>query len=96
VLDASGQIREWSLGRREVIIRGMAGGGVACEIGAATPDRLMRGEVLTELARMGASVARHFGRSQDIEWAYAAGRVWLLQARPMTAVPPPPLRLNRR
>ena len=31
-------------------------------------------------------VARHFDRPQDIEWAYAAGRVWLLQARPMTAL----------
>jgi phosphohistidine swiveling domain-containing protein len=96
VLDASGQIREWSLGRREVIISATAGGGVTHETGAATPDRLMTGEVLTELARMGTSVASHFGSPQDIEWAYAAGRVWLLQARPMTAVPPPPLRLNRR
>jgi rifampicin phosphotransferase len=96
VLDTSGQLREWSPGRREVVIRGTVGGGVAHETGAATQDRLISGEVLEELARMGTSVARHFGRPQDIEWAYAAGRLWLLQARPMTAVPPPPLQLNRR
>ncbi len=96
VLDASGQIRKWSPGRREVVIRGTAGGGVTHESGAATPDRLLTDAVLRELARMGTALARHFGRPQDIEWAYARDRVWLLQARPMTAVPPPPMRLNRR
>jgi pyruvate,water dikinase len=53
------------------------------------PDR-----VLTELARLGLAVAAHFGRPQDIEWAYAQDQVWLLQARPMTALPPPPIELN--
>jgi rifampicin phosphotransferase len=53
------------------------------------PDR-----VLAELARLGRAVAKHFGRPQDIEWAYAEDRVWLLQARSMTALPPPPIELN--
>ncbi|MFC7744432.1 hypothetical protein ACFQXA_31055 [Nocardiopsis composta] len=30
----------------------------------------------------------------DVEWALAGGRILLLQARPMTAVPPEPVRLN--
>ena len=51
--------------------------------------------ILVELAELGTRIADHFGRPQDIEWAYADGSVWLLQARPMTALPPPPLRLNR-
>jgi rifampicin phosphotransferase len=50
---------------------------------------------LTGLATLGRAVAEHFGRPQDIEWAYASGRIWLVQARPMTALPPPPLKLNR-
>ena len=49
---------------------------------------------LAELARLGHQVAEHFERPQDIEWAYADDQVWLLQARPMTALPPPPLTLN--
>lgn len=53
------------------------------------PDR-----VIAELARLGLTVAEHFGRPQDIEWAYAEDQVWLLQARPMTALPPPPIELN--
>ncbi|MQA88523.1 MAG: phosphoenolpyruvate synthase [Streptosporangiales bacterium] len=96
VLDGEGRISEWSPGRREVVITGTAGGGVTHETGTITPDRLLADEVLAELARLGGAVARHFGRPQDIEWAHRAGRVRLLQARPMTAVPPPPVRLNRR
>jgi phosphohistidine swiveling domain-containing protein len=53
------------------------------------PDR-----VLAELSRLGLAVGRHFGRPQDIEWAYAEKQVWLLQARAMTALPPPPVTLN--
>lgn len=63
---------------------------------AGQPDRQPPADtVLAELAGVGRSVAHHFGRPQDIEWAYADGIVWLVQARPMTGLPPPPLRLNR-
>ncbi|MER7077536.1 pyruvate, water dikinase [Saccharopolyspora kobensis] len=94
VLSPGGQVAEWSPGRREVVLRSAAGGGVTRQTGAAV-ERLP-GQVLAELARIGTRVAEHFGRPQDIEWACVAGRVLLLQARPMTALPPPPLRLNRR
>jgi pyruvate,water dikinase len=50
--------------------------------------------ILEELAHLGLAVAKHFGCPQDIEWAYAQEQVWLLQARPMTALPPPPIELN--
>jgi rifampicin phosphotransferase len=50
--------------------------------------------VLEELAHLGLAVAKHFRCPQDIEWAYAQDQVWLLQARPMTALPPPPIELN--
>ena len=94
VLDASGRVRNYTPGRREVVIRSAAGGGVtrAKNADATTlPDT-----VPAELAALGRAVAAHFGRPQDVEWAYADGRVWLVQARPMTALPPPPLRLTRR
>ncbi len=38
---------------------------------------------VAELAR---STARHFGRPQDIEWALAEGKLWLLQSRPITSL----------
>lgn len=94
VLDTRDEIREWSPGRREIVIRGTAGGGVHHETGGPDGERLPHA-ALKELSELGTTVARHFGRPQDIEWAYAQGRVSLLQARPMTALPPPPMRLNR-
>jgi rifampicin phosphotransferase len=35
-------------------------------------------------------IAAHFGSPQDIEWALADGELFLLQARPVTALPSPP------
>ncbi|KHL02539.1 PEP/pyruvate-binding domain-containing protein [Sinomonas humi] len=46
-----------------------------------------------ELAALAVRAEQHFGTPQDIEWAMAGGRIMLLQARPMTALPlePPTL-----
>ena len=42
-----------------------------------------------ELARYGQRITDHFGAPQDIEWARADGRFFLLQSRPITALPEP-------
>ncbi len=94
LLDQRGKVREFTPGRREVVIRSTAGGGVRHDTGETAPVEKLPGPVLAELARLGTEVAGHFDRPQDIEWAYADGQVRLLQARPMTALPPPPVRLN--
>ncbi|MFI6132893.1 PEP/pyruvate-binding domain-containing protein [Micromonospora sp. NPDC051141] len=59
------------------------------------PDRRstasLRAEQVTELARLGLRVSRHFGAPQDVEWAVHDDRLWILQARPLTrslALPP--------
>jgi len=39
-----------------------------------------------EAAMLARATARHFGRPQDIEWALADGRLWLLQSRPITSL----------
>ena len=93
VLDANGRVRERRRGRREVVVRAAAEGGVVHrtdEEATELPDA-----VLAELAAVARAVAAHFGRPQDVEWAYAEGRLWLLQARPMTALPPAPIHLSR-
>jgi rifampicin phosphotransferase len=95
VLDSQGGVREHTQGQREVVIRTAAGGGVTHDTEAGTGPATLPDPVLTELAALGRSVTAHFGTPQDIEWAYAAGRIWLVQARPMTALPPPPLKLSR-
>ncbi|TQJ40019.1 phosphoenolpyruvate synthase [Arthrobacter sp. SLBN-112] len=42
-----------------------------------------------DLARYGQRSADHFGAPQDIEWARAGRRFFLLQSRPITALPEP-------
>ena len=46
---------------------------------------------VARLARLGREVASLLGGPQDIEWAIAEGRIWILQARPVTATPPLPV-----
>ncbi|MCX2748849.1 PEP-utilizing enzyme [Arthrobacter sp. MI7-26] len=41
------------------------------------------------LARYGTRIADHFGVPQDIEWARAGGEFFILQSRPITALPQP-------
>ena len=93
-LDRRGTVLAWTPGRAEVVVRAAAGGGLAEEAGQATGERLLGDAALAGLARLGVAVQDRFGRPMDIEWALAGGRVWLVQARPMTALPPPPVRLN--
>jgi len=42
-----------------------------------------------QLASYGTKIAEYFGAPQDIEWAQADGRFFLLQSRPITALPEP-------
>ena len=39
---------------------------------------------LRDLAELGRRVEQFYGEARDVEWAYADGRIWLLQARPIT------------
>jgi phosphohistidine swiveling domain-containing protein len=45
---------------------------------------------IAELVALGQQVENHYGTPQDIEWAYAQGRLYVLQSRPITTVAPAP------
>jgi pyruvate,water dikinase len=47
-------------------------------------------EWLGELVGLGLRAAELFGEPQDLEWAVARGRCWLLQSRPITSLFPLP------
>ena len=42
-----------------------------------------------ELTRLGSQIEAHFGAPQDIEWAHADGGFYVVQSRPITALPLP-------
>lgn len=58
------------------------------EIVPATPDApACTAAQLAELAELLRRIERHYGYPQDIEWAFHAGQLYLLQSRPITRVP---------
>jgi pyruvate,water dikinase len=90
--------------RDEVVINAVRGLGERLVSGAATPDQwLVSGDTAVaettperaidagqarSIARLARQVESYAGCPQDLEWAIAGGRVSLLQARPITALPP--------
>ena len=60
------------------------------------PERLKRTPVLNnarvkELARLGQEIETLYAAPMDIEWTLAGGKFAIVQARPVTALPEPPL-----
>ena len=58
------------------------------------PEALRRQPVLDDeaaatLARHGATIEHYYGTPQDIEWAFAGGEFFIVQSRPITALPEP-------
>jgi len=52
---------------------------------------VLTGAQAVELAKLGAAIEELYGMPMDVEWALAAGKFAVLQARPITALPEPPL-----
>jgi rifampicin phosphotransferase len=93
------RILERNRGRHEVVVRPRVEGGTEQvsqeEVDDAVWPQLSDRQAL-QLARLGTAIQRHFGYPQDIEWALADGKLFIIQARPMTALPePPPPRAGR-
>ena len=91
--------------RDETVVSAVRGLGERLVSGAASPDEwIVRGDEATrksapedaidavqarEIAKMARQAEVHFGSPQDVEWAIARGKLFILQARPMTALPEP-------
>ncbi len=89
-------------GAREVVVNAVRGLGDRLVSGSATPDEWVVSEKATcvsrvesaisaeqavEVAELARKVESHFGAPQDIEWAISGGKLFLLQARPVTTKP---------
>jgi phosphohistidine swiveling domain-containing protein len=90
VVDPAGrQIISRKLGAKALAIVPRAGGGVEHVAGTGERQALADAQIL-ELADTARRVAEHYGTPQDIEWAWAGGRLYLLQSRPITSLYPLP------
>ena len=92
----SRHVKEQQLGRREVILRAKKEGGTE-QIQTSeelTKSSALSTQVLRQLSQLGIEIEHHYGGPQDIEWAWVqdhakTGKFYILQARPMTALPEP-------
>ena len=89
---ATGEIVERRLGDKRVAVRATAGGGTQrVELAGDEESASLESAQILALATLGARVETHYGEPQDTEWAFDAdGRIWLLQARPITTLFPLP------
>lgn len=90
VESATGVILHKSLGSKAAVIVGAAGGGTVTQRQDHGTQQAVPDDVIGELAALGRRVQELYGAPQDIEWAWANGRIDLLQARPITSLYPLP------
>ncbi len=46
----------------------------------------MDDDLIIELAKYGLTIERHYGKPMDIEWAVEKGKIYIVQARPITTI----------
>ncbi|HEY5854487.1 MAG TPA: phosphoenolpyruvate synthase [Aldersonia sp.] len=74
------------IGKQEFeIVRGADGGDLTVPVTDGGTRVLDDDEVRT-IARLAITAEEHYGCPQDIEWAIADGKTWLVQARPITTL----------
>lgn len=87
---ATGRILEKRLGAKALTIRDQAGGGTTTETADASRRQALPDAAIRAVTALGRQTADLFGAPQDVEWAWAAGKLWLLQSRPITSLYPVP------
>jgi pyruvate, water dikinase len=69
------------------IVRGPQGADLRVELDPQTgAERVLTDDEVIGLARLALRVEQHYGAAQDVEWAIAEGRTWLVQSRPITTL----------
>jgi rifampicin phosphotransferase len=92
----SKRIKDQRKGRGEVVVRARAEGGTEkAQSGQDQTNGLaLPPAAIHKLTQLGVAIERHYDAPQDIEWAWIkndtkAGRILVVQARPVTALPEP-------
>jgi pyruvate,water dikinase len=91
VVDAiSGELLTKCLGAKQISTRGKTGGGVENVSVDEAERQTLSSDQIRQLAALGQAVQKEYGAPQDIEWAFAGGKLYLLQSRPITSLFPVP------
>lgn len=85
-LTLQGEVVERRSGVKDVAVTPRAGGGTTKRpvVGDRASALCLADDRLGELHRLAVACKRVFGGSQDLEWAFARGALWLLQRRSVT------------
>ncbi|AOT69660.1 PEP/pyruvate-binding domain-containing protein [Geosporobacter ferrireducens] len=86
----SQKILEKRVGKKETSIWLSSDGGTCEKPSPSRKDLCLKDEDIQSLVKMVAAVENYYQKPVDIEWAFAEGKLYLLQARPITAYIPLP------
>jgi pyruvate,water dikinase len=88
--DGTERVISRSLGAKALSVRGLPGGGTVTRQEPAKDRQSLPDDQVLALARLGRRAEKAFGTPQDLEWAWADGRLYVVQSRPITSLYPLP------
>ena len=73
--------------KKKMMFRGENGENVFKDLSSEKAnDRVLNEEQILELAKMCLKIEEHYGKPQDIEWAFEKGKLFITQSRPITTL----------
>ena len=88
---ATGRVKSWQIADKQLMtVRTAEGTSEQAVPKAKRIAPVLNNGQIGGLTELGRAVENHAGRPMDLEWAIADERLYLLQARPITALPPQP------
>jgi pyruvate,water dikinase len=79
-----------AMGAKKISTRGKTGGGVETIEEDALARQSLTEEEILQVADLGQQIQKEYGFPQDIEWAVAENKLYVLQSRPITSLYPLP------
>lgn len=78
-------------GHQEFQIASTDAGDSRVAVDPARDTRVLDDDQLDRVARLAAGVEQHYGRPQDLEFAFAENELWIVQTRPITTLDTSPV-----
>jgi len=88
--DSVFSVAKKSLGAKKITTRSKAGGGVESAEEPSAAQQTLTESQIQQLTATGQQIQKEYGVSQDIEWAFADGKLYILQSRGITSLFPVP------